>query len=142
MKAVLLAAVISLVGALFGINSNLDPQWLANRRPLELGRAQFEAQLSTNIRAGTQSNSTADRLRTDYDALVLPGGFPEEHGAGLAANAALRSNRPVLFFSLEMGHLELTQRLLGSEGRIDATRIGGSGPEARSDSRAWSGKSK
>ena len=42
---------------------------------------------------------------------------------GAAANAALRSSRPVLFFSLEMGHLELTQRILGSEGRIDATRL-------------------
>ena len=60
----------SVVGALFGINSNLDPQWLANRRPLETGRAQFETQLTANVRAGSQSNSTADRLRTDYDALV------------------------------------------------------------------------
>jgi hypothetical protein len=60
----------SVVGALFGINSNLDPQWLANRRPVQLGRAQFDAQLTANIRAGSQSNTTADRLRSDYDALV------------------------------------------------------------------------
>ena len=60
----------AVVGALFGINSNLDPQWLANRRPLEIGRAQFETQLTANVRAGSQSNSTADRLRTDSDALV------------------------------------------------------------------------
>ncbi|QTC90219.1 hypothetical protein [Brevundimonas goettingensis] len=60
----------SVVGALFGINSNLDPQWLANRRPLETGRAQFESQLTADVRAGTRSSSSADRLRTDYDALV------------------------------------------------------------------------
>lgn len=60
----------SVVGALFGINSNLDPQWLANRRPLELGRAQFESQLTADVRAGSRSSSSADRLRTDYNALV------------------------------------------------------------------------
>jgi hypothetical protein len=60
----------SVVGALFGINSNLDPQWLSNRRPLEAGRAQFEAQLTADVRAGTRSSSSADRLRTDYNALV------------------------------------------------------------------------
>ena len=60
----------SVVGALFGINSNLDPQWLANRRPLELGRAQFEAQLSTNVRAGSQTSGSANQLRADYAALV------------------------------------------------------------------------
>jgi replicative DNA helicase len=42
---------------------------------------------------------------------------------GAAAHAAIKAQRPVLFFSLEMGHLELTQRLLGSEGRIDATKL-------------------
>ena len=42
---------------------------------------------------------------------------------GAAAHAAIRVNRPVLVFSLEMGHLELTQRLLCSEARIDSTKI-------------------
>jgi hypothetical protein len=60
----------SVVGALFGINSNLDPQWLANRRPLELGRAQFETQLTADVRAGSRTSNSADRLRTDYNALV------------------------------------------------------------------------
>ena len=60
----------SVVGALFGINSSLDPQWLANRRPLETGRSQFEAQLTADVRAGSRTSSTAGRLRSDYDALV------------------------------------------------------------------------
>ena len=39
---------------------------------------------------------------------------------GIAAHAALEANTPVLLFSLEMSHLELTQRLLCSEARVDA----------------------
>lgn len=60
-------------------------------------------------------------------ALIIIGARPAMGKTSLAmcmaANAAVKHNRPVLFFSLEMGHLELTQRLLGSEGRIDATRL-------------------
>ena len=42
---------------------------------------------------------------------------------GLAAHAAMDAQVPVLFFSLEMSHLEITQRLLCSEARVDATRM-------------------
>jgi replicative DNA helicase len=42
---------------------------------------------------------------------------------GMAAHAALEGGHPVLLFSLEMSHLELTQRLLGAEARVDATRL-------------------
>jgi replicative DNA helicase len=42
---------------------------------------------------------------------------------GMAAHAALEANRPVLLFSLEMSHLELTQRILSAEARVDATRM-------------------
>jgi replicative DNA helicase len=42
---------------------------------------------------------------------------------GMAAHAAVRERLPVLFFSLEMGHLELTQRLIASEARIEATKL-------------------
>ena len=41
----------------------------------------------------------------------------------MAAHAAIRVQRPVLVFSLEMGHMELTQRLLCSEARVDSTKI-------------------
>jgi replicative DNA helicase len=41
---------------------------------------------------------------------------------GIAANAAL-TGTPVLFFSLEMSHLELAQRVLCAEARVDATRM-------------------
>ena len=42
---------------------------------------------------------------------------------GLAAHAAVQKRRPVLFFSLEMGHLEITQRLLCSEAMVDSGRL-------------------
>ncbi len=42
---------------------------------------------------------------------------------GIVAHAGIRLTTPVLLFSLEMSHLELTQRLLCSEARVDATRM-------------------
>ncbi|MEL7207863.1 MAG: DnaB-like helicase C-terminal domain-containing protein, partial [Actinomycetota bacterium] len=42
---------------------------------------------------------------------------------GMVANAALEAQRPVLLFSLEMSHLELTQRMLCSEARVDSRKI-------------------
>ncbi len=41
---------------------------------------------------------------------------------GLAAHAAAKGV-PVLFFSLEMSHLELAQRLICAEARVDASRM-------------------
>jgi replicative DNA helicase len=42
---------------------------------------------------------------------------------GLVAHAAMERRLPVLLFSLEMSHLELAQRLLCAEARVDATRM-------------------
>jgi replicative DNA helicase len=42
---------------------------------------------------------------------------------GMVAHAGIEMNQPVLLFSLEMSHLEWTQRLLCSEARVDATRM-------------------
>ncbi len=42
---------------------------------------------------------------------------------GMAANAALTDNRPVLVFSLEMSQVELTQRILCSQALVDASRM-------------------
>jgi len=41
----------------------------------------------------------------------------------VAAHAAVRAQQPVLVFSLEMGHLELTQRMLCSEANVDAKNM-------------------
>ena len=42
---------------------------------------------------------------------------------GIAAHAAMTANVPVLFFSLEMSHLEITQRLLSGEAQVNAARM-------------------
>lgn len=44
-------------------------------------------------------------------------------GLGMAVNIAKKTRRPVLVFSLEMGHVELTQRILSSEAEVDSTKI-------------------
>ena len=42
---------------------------------------------------------------------------------GMLAHVGIVLRRPALLFSLEMGHLELTQRVLASEARVDAQRM-------------------
>jgi replicative DNA helicase len=42
---------------------------------------------------------------------------------GAARHVAVDARRPVIFFSLEMGHLELTQRLLAAEARVDSKKL-------------------
>jgi replicative DNA helicase len=42
---------------------------------------------------------------------------------GILAHVGTVLRRPALLFSLEMGHLELTQRLLAMEARVDAQRM-------------------
>jgi len=41
----------------------------------------------------------------------------------IATNVATSSRLPVLFFSLEMGHLELAQRILSLEAKIDSKKV-------------------
>ena len=42
---------------------------------------------------------------------------------GLATNVAAINQLPVVFFSLEMGHKELAQRILASEARVDSQKL-------------------
>jgi replicative DNA helicase len=42
---------------------------------------------------------------------------------GMLSHVGVVLRRPALLFSLEMGHLELTQRMLASEARVDAQRM-------------------
>jgi replicative DNA helicase len=44
-------------------------------------------------------------------------------GLCVATNVAVEGGRPVLIFSLEMSQLELTQRMLCSEARVDSKRV-------------------
>ena len=60
-------------------------------------------------------------------ALYVVGARPSMGKTALAlsvvANAAIETKRPVLVFSLEMGQLELTQRLLCAEARVDSKLV-------------------
>jgi replicative DNA helicase len=44
-------------------------------------------------------------------------------GLGIATHVAQKTSLPVLVFSLEMGHHELTQRILSSEAQVDSMKI-------------------
>jgi replicative DNA helicase len=44
-------------------------------------------------------------------------------GLGMATYIAQTSGMPVLVFSLEMGHAELTQRILSSEAKVDSQKL-------------------
>jgi replicative DNA helicase len=61
------------------------------------------------------------------NALVVVGARPgmgkTSFALGMASHAALEAHRPVLFFSLEMSRIELSQRLLCSEARVDSTKV-------------------
>lgn len=60
-------------------------------------------------------------------ALIVIGARPAmgktAFALSLATHAAVKAQRPVLLFSLEMGHLELTERLVAAEARIDAKKL-------------------
>ncbi len=60
-------------------------------------------------------------------SLVVVGARPSmgktAFALGMATHVAVEVQRPVLFFSLEMGHRELTQRILASEAQVDSDRM-------------------
>src|SRR5207253_4517993 len=49
-----------------------------------------------------------------------PGQGKTAFALGTAVHAALEVGRPVVFFSLEMGYLELTQRILAGEAGVNS----------------------
>lgn len=53
---------------------------------------------------------------------------------GMVANAAMQTGKPSMFFCLEMSNLELSQRILCSDARVDATRV----KTGRLDENDWS----
>jgi len=61
------------------------------------------------------------------DSLVIVGARPAmgktSFALGLASHVAVHENLPALLFSLEMSQLELSQRILCAEARVDSKRI-------------------
>ena len=61
----------------------------------------------------------------------VPGWARRHLRLGVLANVGMAVQRPALLFSLEMGHLELTQRLLASEAEVNGqTPADGADPDA------------
>ncbi len=60
-------------------------------------------------------------------ALIVVGARPAmgktSFALGMATNAAMRANRPTLVFSLEMSKVELSQRILCAEARVDSKKV-------------------
>jgi replicative DNA helicase len=52
-----------------------------------------------------------------------PGAGKTAFALGAAANVAMTARRPVMFFSMEMGTLELTKRLLSGEARVELRKL-------------------
>ncbi|MEE2768853.1 MAG: replicative DNA helicase [Actinomycetota bacterium] len=61
------------------------------------------------------------------ESLVIVGARPAmgktSFALGVASHVAIRENQPALLFSLEMSQLELSQRILCSEARVDSQHI-------------------
>jgi replicative DNA helicase len=59
--------------------------------------------------------------------LIIVGARPSmgktSFALGIALNVAVQEHKPVLIFSLEMSHMEITQRLLASYAKVDANRL-------------------
>ena len=52
-----------------------------------------------------------------------PGQGKSSLALGIAQHVALHGRKPVLFFSMEMGYLELTKRLLAAEARVPSRKL-------------------
>ena len=69
-------------------------------------------------RPATSTSTTccsACSRRTSSCVAARPGAGKTAFALGAAANVAMAARRPVLFFSMEMGTLELTKRMLAGE---------------------------
>lgn len=58
--------------SLFGgqTSGSIDAEWSRGRRALGAQQTTFNSRLDTQVRSGSLSSWSADRIRTDYDALV------------------------------------------------------------------------
>ena len=60
-------------------------------------------------------------------SLVVVGARPAmgktSFALGMVAHAALEAQRPVLFFSLEMSHIELAERIMAAEANVDSKKL-------------------
>ncbi|HEU4651661.1 MAG TPA: hypothetical protein VFS49_09635 [Croceibacterium sp.] len=82
----------AIFGALFGdrvgATSSIEAQWAAGRTPLSNQRVQFESRVDSEVAAGTISQPTGARLKSDYAQLVQ---LETRYGADRRFTSAERS---------------------------------------------------
>ncbi|MDB5438569.1 MAG: hypothetical protein JWM33_996 [Caulobacteraceae bacterium] len=78
-----------ILGAVLGQVTSMDAQWQRGQRPLNAGRAQFQARLDADVRARTLTSQAADRMGADYDGLVT---LETQYGADGSYSAQERTD--------------------------------------------------
>ena len=104
----------------------------AARRPAPAG----DGQAAGDVRPRRHHHRHRDRLQRSRRDPVRPAAVHPQHrrrpacdgkdgasGSGIATHVATTTKKPVLVFSLEMGHAELTQRILSSEAAVDSQKL-------------------
>lgn len=98
------------------LSANLDRlEWLYEKGESITGIPTGYTDLD-NLLSGLQPNAF-------YVVGARPAMGKTAFALGMATNAAMKSGKPVLVFSLEMSQLELSQRILCSDAKVDATRV-------------------
>ena len=95
-------------------------RWTSSRRCTTATRRSSACPPATTI--STSCCSGCSRRPSSIVA-ARPGQGKTSFALGAALHVALDGRKPVLFFSMEMGHLELTKRLLAAEAQIDARKL-------------------
>lgn len=133
--------------AIFAIAQRRSTDTLADLAPLleqSLTHLEELAERGEEVTGTPTGFYELDRLLAGLQpgALVVIGARPgmgkTAFALGMAAHAAIREQLPVLFFSLEMGHMEITQRLISAEARVDSMKM----RTGRLNDRDWSNVSK
>ena len=97
--------------------------------PANLERIEALYERGETITGTPTGYSDLDELTSGLQpsTLVVVGARPSvgktSFALGMAAHAALKAQRPVLIFSLEMSQTEVSQRMLCAEARVDASRL-------------------
>ncbi|MEZ5237711.1 MAG: replicative DNA helicase [Microthrixaceae bacterium] len=129
--------------AIFAIAQRRSTETLADLVPLleqSLTHLEELAERGDEVTGTPTGFYDLDRLLAGLQpgTLVVVGARPgmgkTAFALGMAAHAAIQEQLPVLFFSLEMGHMEITQRLIAAESRVDSMKM----RTGRLNDRDWS----
>jgi replicative DNA helicase len=101
------------------------------RELLEAASDELEKRFDSKVQLTGVPTGFADLdakiLGLQKSSLVIVGARPAmgktAFALNIATNVAQKSGQPVLIFSLEMSHSELTMRILASEARVDSSKL-------------------